>query len=145
LLILEDDVVPAKGWEKRLYETMEQIESEYGEEYVLALYTTFTELPKSVVAGRYCTRYPVLTFCGTQAMYYPEPIRIAFAEYLRREGVDSFRRPYDGLLQEYLRLTGIPLFVTTPCLFEHIGEVTTGLSWCFHRAGQFVKNLPRRM
>ncbi len=84
-------------------------------------------------------QYPAYTFINTQAMYYPETIRVAFAEYLKKEGVESFRVHYDRLLNEYLRITGVPLFATTPCLFEHIGEVSTGLSVAFHRAGCFSK------
>lgn len=32
LLILEDDVLPAKVWEKRFFEAIEEIECQYGEE-----------------------------------------------------------------------------------------------------------------
>jgi len=142
LLILEDDVLPAKGWEKRLRDTIEQLEAEYGEQYVLSLYTYLTGLHKQVMPGRLCVRFPAFTFNGTQAMYYPEPVRIGFSQYLESEGVDVYRMPYDWLLSEYLRLTGIPLFVTSPCLYQHIGDVTTGLSWGFHRAGKFSKKLP---
>jgi hypothetical protein len=144
LLILEDDVIPAKGWEKRLYETIEQIEAEYGGEYVLSLYTYLKGLSRNALPGRYCARYPARSFGGTQAMYYPEPIRVAFSEYLKNEGVNVYRMPYDWLLSEYLGLTGIPLFVTTPCLYQHVGGVTTGLSWAFHVAGRFAKRLPRK-
>jgi hypothetical protein len=143
LIILEDDVIPAKGWEERTARTIEEIESEYGDEYVLALHTWFTELAKPA-GGRYYKPYPAGSFGGTQAMYYPEPIRIAFAEYLKREGVESFRTAYDYMLREYLILTGTPCFATTPCLFQHIGEVSTGLSMAFARAGYFEKKLRRQ-
>jgi hypothetical protein len=146
LLILEDDVIPARGWEQRLEQTIEQIERQYGEEYVLSLYTAYTEVPKAAVEGNYYTRYPVQSFFGNQAMYYPEPFRGAYAEYLKSEGAESYRTNCDFLLAIYLRQTGIPLFVTTPCLFQHIGAVGTGQwggdgGWKFHTAGRFAKNL----
>jgi hypothetical protein len=144
LLIFEDDVLPAKGWEKRLCETIEQIEAEYGEQYVLALYTAYTKLSKPRCAGQYYSTYPSHTFANTQAMYYPEPIRLAFGEYLKREGVDTFRLHYDQLMAEYLNSMGTPLLVTTPCLVQHIGEVSTGLSFAFHRAGCFSRNAVRK-
>lgn len=140
LAILEDDVLPAKGWQKRFCNTIDQIESQFGEEYVLALYTTDAKQAKPASNGQYYAKYPAGNFWGTQAMYYPEPVRAAFAEYLKREGVDSFKKPYDWLLSEYLRLTGTPLFATTPCLFQHIGKVTaTGLCIRFFQAGHFAK------
>jgi hypothetical protein len=138
LVILEDDVIPAVGWEARLGEIIGQIESEYGDEYVLALHTWFTELPRPA-GGRYFKSYPAGKFGGTQAMYYPEPIRAAFSQYLQNEGVESFRTAYDYLLREFLLRTGIPCFATTPCLFQHIGTISTGLSFKFASAGYFKR------
>jgi hypothetical protein len=133
--VLEDDVLPARNWEKRLHEAVNQIESEHGDDYILALYTPYDKLPEPL-SGRCYTRYPAYAFFGTQAMYYPDPSRRAFAEYLKDYGVETFRTHYDLLLSEYLRFTGIPLFVTTPCLFEHVGDIGTGLAPFFHRAGR---------
>jgi hypothetical protein len=142
LLVLEDDVLPARGWEERFYQTIDRIESEYGDQFVLALHTWYTELSKPD-GNRFYNPYPPASFGGTQAMYYPEPVRVAFAEYLKREGVDSFRTAYDYMLREYLLLTGIPCFATTPCLFKHIGVVSTGLSMGFATAAHFKKNLAK--
>ncbi|MGO8926568.1 MAG: hypothetical protein ACLQU3_06750 [Limisphaerales bacterium] len=138
LLILEDDVLPAEGWEDCYEKVIEQIEAQYGEEFVLSLYTSNTILFESGAADRCYTRYPP-PFFGTQAMYYPEPIRVAFAEHLKHEGVDSFLKHYDGVLRDYVAVTGIPLFVTTPILFQHIGEVSTGCSEDFHFARSFAR------
>lgn len=139
LLILEDDVLPAKGWKDKMLEAIALIESVYGAEFSLSLYTAYSKLAKPKKPNIAYRPYPVLMFGGTQAMYYSEPIRAAFAEYLRREGVDKIRLPYDYLFREYLTQTGTPLFVTTPCLFQHIGAVTTGLSHIFHHAPAFSK------
>jgi hypothetical protein len=139
-LILEDDVIPAAGWGEMLHKTLEEIESQYGEEYVLALFTCRTDFLQPV-ASNYYKRYPARGFFGTQAMYYPDPLRAAFTEYLKSEGLDSFRKPYDFLLAEYLKRTGVPCFATTPCLFQHIGEVSTGCSRHFIEARHFAKPL----
>ena len=69
-------------------------------------------------------------------MYYPEAIRRHFTEFIRSNGVDCYRVPYDLLLKEYLATEHIPLFATIPSLVEHIGTVSTGLG-VFHKAGQF--------
>jgi hypothetical protein len=148
LLVLEDDVVPAIGWENRLEKTIKEIESQFGDEYVLALFTHQTRLAKAE-AGIYYRRYPASRFAGSQAMFYPESVRASFTDYLAKEGRDSFRMGYDLLLGEFLRYTGIPLFATAPCLFQHIGDVGTGgwgvvdNSWVCLRAGHFVQNLPK--
>jgi hypothetical protein len=145
LLILEDDVIPAQGWEKRLRKTLDQIESQFGDQFILSLYTAYTELP-TPVHNQYYTRYPADRFFGNQAMYYPESVRVTYAEYLKKEGVEAYRTNPDLLLSLYLKQTGIPLFCTTPCLFQHIGAKGTGQwggkNWRLHTAGNFAKVLP---
>jgi len=143
LVVLEDDVLPAKNWEKRFYRTITEIEQHYGEHYVLTLYTSYTGLSRAINTKSYFRQYPPNRFFGTQAMYFPEQVRIDFADYLRAEGVVLFRTHYDLLLSEFLSRTGVPLFVTLPSLFEHIGEVGTGLAPFFHKAGRFSKALTK--
>jgi hypothetical protein len=70
-------------------------------------------------------------------MYYPEEVRAGFAEYLKRHGVDSMRLPYDLLLRNYLWKESIRLLAAIPCLFQHVGEVGTGLG-NFHKPAQFL-------
>jgi hypothetical protein len=135
LVVFEDDVIPARGWESRFHGTVNQIEAIYNGPFVLALYTALNISPPSD-AQTYYVRYPVPVFYGTQAMYYPEKVRIEFADYLKRHGVDSMRLPYDLLLRMYLWKERIPLFVTIPCLFQHVGEISTGLG-NFHKSRQF--------
>jgi hypothetical protein len=139
LLILEDDVIPAKGWEEMFLKTIKQIEAEYGEEYILSLYAASNEIPRNGTAGDGYTRYPSHQFGGTQAMYYPEPVRIAFSAYMQREAVETWRMPYDWLLKEYLCFTGTSIFATVPCLFEHIGDISSTGNTIYHQAGYFKK------
>ena len=56
-------------------------------------------------------RIPPKWFFGTQAIYYPERVREGFSEYLKRDGVDTLRRPYDFLVREYAQEENIPMFV----------------------------------
>jgi hypothetical protein len=74
-------------------------------------------------------------------MYYPEEIRRDFAEYVKINGVNAYRRPYDLLLKDYLQTYEIPVFTTVPSLVQHIGEIGTGVGWKFHSARNFEKNL----
>jgi hypothetical protein len=145
LVVFEDDVIAARGWESRFHDTINQIEAVYKRPFVLALYTALNIRPL-LDAQTYYVYYPVPFFYGTQAMYYPEKVRVEFADYLKRNGVASMRMPYDLLLREYLWQERIPLFATIPCLFQHVGEISTGLG-LFHKARQFradVMDLQKR-
>jgi hypothetical protein len=73
-------------------------------------------------------------------MYYPETVRAGFADYLKCHGVDSMRLPYDVLLRNYLWKERIRLVATFPCLFQHIGEISTGLG-NFHKTRQFLSDV----
>lgn len=141
LLVFEDDITLAQGWERRLYDAIEQIDGEQvGRRYVLTLYKPRARLPSPSDKRTCYVPYPVEQFYGTQAVYYPQAIRADFANYLKANGVDAYRIPYDLVLKEFLKEAGIPLFATFPCLAQHIGEISTGLSAHFHRARRFQLN-----
>jgi hypothetical protein len=135
LLILEDDVTPARGWENRFYETVDQIKAVCDGPFVLALYSP-VRLPRTPDSRTYYVPYPTPRFYGTQAMYFPEEVRAGFTRFLRAYGVNTIRHPYDILLRIYLLNVNIPLFAAKPCLFQHVGEVGTGLGK-FHKTRQF--------
>jgi glycosyltransferase involved in cell wall biosynthesis len=120
LTVLEDDVIPALGWESRFHHTVNQIEAVYRGPFVLALHTP-VRIPRPSHVTTYYLPYPVPSFYGTQAIYYPDSVRLRFADYLKRRGVDEVRLPYDVLLKEYLLKEGVPLFAAIPCLFQPIG------------------------
>jgi hypothetical protein len=135
LLVLEDDVVPCQGWEKRFHETVRQIEARHDGLYALALFDSIIPArPKN--DGGYYVPYLANIFYGTQAMYYPDAVRAGFADYLKQRGVDSYRTPYDLLFKEYARKEGVMLFSSVPSLFQHVGETSTGLGR-FHQASDF--------
>jgi hypothetical protein len=133
-------VIPAAGWEDSLYNIIQQIESQQTTRYALALYE-----PKMGLAepqqGKPFALYSSGTFFGCQAMYYPDTVREGFATYLKTHAVDSFRCTYDLLLGEYAEREDFPIFVTIPCLVEHIGEVSTGLAQFFHQAKHFKSEI----
>jgi hypothetical protein len=135
LLIFEDDVIPAHGWEDRFYITIDQIEAECKGPYVLALYSPI-RLPRTLDSQTHYAPYLTSRFYGTQAMYYPEEVRMGFAGFMKAYGVNTMRHPYDILLRMYLENLGIPLFGATPCLVQHVGEISTGLGK-FHKTRQF--------
>ncbi len=135
MIVFEDDIIPARKWEGRLFEIIDQIESHHITKYILALYDSLVGLPKPL-NNVYYTQYPVQLFYGTQAIYYPEAIRIDFLNYLKVNGVDNFRIPYDHLLKEFAEEIKVPIFAASPCLVQHIGEISTGLG-TFHKTDHF--------
>jgi hypothetical protein len=139
MVIFEDDIIPAQNWEKRLYDIIGQIETGHSSPYILTLYASQVSLPEPA-NGSYYVHYPTNCFYGTQAVYYPEPVRKGFSEYLKTNLVHEFRVPYDFLLREYAEKEGISIFAAIPCLFQHIGEISTGLG-IFHRTEQFKPKL----
>jgi hypothetical protein len=132
--VLEDDVSPSRSWEEALHDIVDDIESQYPGKYVLALYTAHgvKKLPQSNYVP-----YPAQLFFGLCAMYYPDAIRSDFANYLEIHGVNSFKTPHDLLLGKYSQDSGIPIFAAMPCLFQHVGELSTGLSESFYQASCF--------
>ena len=136
ILIFEDDIVPAGGWEDRLYQIIRQIELEQGSRYILTLYAaqSASEEPRP---GTHFAPYPSKNFFGSQAVYYPENIRAGFAEYVKAHAVDSFSGPYDLLLGVYADNEDIPIFAAVPSLVQHIGEVSTGVAGFSHQAKHF--------
>ena len=140
LVILEDDVIPARGWETRLQEIIDQIESTCAGPYVLALYSPL-RLPRTATSQTYYVRYPTANFYGTQAIYFPREVRSEFTQFLKIYGVNSLQQRYDLLLRGFLLGKGIPLFSANPCLFQHVGEVSTGLAEFFHKTSRFQSEL----
>lgn len=140
LLIFEDDVRFARRWRTRLRQTVRALEAAHGQDFVLALYAPHDFVRDAYHRGQLFAEYPVPWFYGTQGMYFPAGVRAAFAAYLKRNGVDAFRVPYDLLLKDFLTERRVPLFATVPSLVQHTGVQTTGLG-SFHQAAGFVEEV----
>jgi hypothetical protein len=136
-LILEDDVRFARGWRRRLDETIAVLESRYGADFVLTIYDPWN-----------CTRqenelyaeYPREKFTGTQGVYYPAKRRQGYAVYLKRHGMIGNENHYDYLLRDYLIKEDVPLFAAAPSLIQHMGRNTTGLG-VWHQAPGFMEDV----
>ncbi len=76
-------------------------------------------------------------FHGTQAMLYHEPFAYELSEYMKEQ---IGKEPYDFIIRDFCKKKGLPGMPTlTTSLFQHIGEVTTGLGY-FHTSPNFIKN-----
>jgi hypothetical protein len=138
LLIFEDDVIFAAGWEARIARIVEQIERSHAD-YVVSLYYPYP--PEESPSGS--IDYPKGKFYGTQGVLFAGRARAEFRKFLRDRGVERWTLPYDLLLQRYTIDADIPLFATMPSLVQHIGAVTTGQSGHFHTTNCFVDDLGR--
>lgn len=136
LVVFEDDLVPAHCWEEQFYKIIDQIEMRHSTLYLLALYAPYDNLPEPIPETNFVL-YPTDWFYGTQAIYYPEIVRLEFIKYLKSNGVDTHHHPYDRVLRDYLLEMKIPIFAAMPCLFQHVGEITTGLGGRFHSTSRF--------
>lgn len=137
LLIFEDDVVFAAGWEARIARTVERIEQD-GPDYVLSLYYPY---PPRESANSYSIDYCKTDFYGTQGVLFAGRTRHDFRRHLFERGVERFTMPYDLLLQSYTIDHDVPLLATMPSLVQHIGAVTTGLSGHWHMTDCFVEEV----
>ena len=141
LLLFEDDVILSKQWQSRLAQTVLALESRLGSMFVLALFTAH-KLDFSWEPGApLFVVYPADMFCGTPAVYYPEPVRSQFSWFLRKFGVDGFSGPYDLILRHFIQERNIPLLACNPNLAQHVGVEST-IRGAFCRTQFFLDDLP---
>jgi hypothetical protein len=141
LLLLEDDVILARQWQIRLVQTVIALESRLGSLFILALFTSHKLNFSWGPAAPLFVEYPGYKFCGTPAMYYPEPVRSQFSWFLKRFGVDQFNGPYDLILQDFIQERNIPLLACNPNLAQHVGLESTILG-TFCRTEYFLDDRP---
>ena len=145
LLVIEDDVVFARGWEDYLGRVIGEVEVRV-RDYVLSLYSPY---PVTNPGRRTFATVARGVFYGTQGVLFAGGAAAGFADYLRRHGVESFKTNYDLNLKAYTEVSGTPLFTTDPSLIQHIGERTTGIGH-YHTSPSFREDLggpstPREM
>lgn len=136
-LVFEDDVHFARGWRERLEHTLTILEDRHGDDFALALYSP---LKFGWDGTSLYAEYPLKDFLGTQAVYYTAKTREGFATYLKKYGLVANANPYDYILRDYLLQEGLPLFVTTPTLVQHMGKRSTGLGH-WHDSPDFVEDV----
>jgi glycosyltransferase involved in cell wall biosynthesis len=140
LLIFEDDVRFARGWEATLAATIGRVERHHAD-YVLSLYYPY---PGEDDEGAGFVGYPKPKFYGTQGILFAGRALAGYRDYLRARGVEEWTIPYDWLLRDYTIERDIPLLAAMPSLVQHIGAVTTGQSDRFHTAPCFADDAGSR-
>jgi len=130
-LILEDDVQAAPNYFVYLKKYLEIVESkEKGVPFILTLYSPYIPLRDYFSVER----INIDGFYGLQACLFSESICKDFAEFIA-ERIES--EPHDFLIKHFCKSRGINIWAVSHSLFQHIGEVTTGLGH-HHQVGNFL-------
>ncbi len=130
-MVLEDDVIVCKNFFSRLNVYLQTIVSKIGtEKIILSLYNPFpvdTDM-------QFLLEYDVKMFYGFQAMIYSNDMCHAFADYLRK---NLCVHAHDLLIKNFCLENGIVIYSVSLSLFQHIGEVSTGLG-LQHKSPNFI-------
>lgn len=141
LIVFEDDIQFAQGWEKRFHKALAASKGWFGDNFVLTLYVHAPMIRRGYEFGNVCEVYDIDAFFGTQAVYFTDKSRMGFAKYLHDNAIKRQGAPYDMELRMFCHSTGTKIIATTPSLVQHVGRESTGLGG-FHQAEQFFPVLP---
>ena len=132
ILIFEDDVKFATGWRKRFESVVLDLESKCGEKFALSLFTALPLCLPSNLPPEHYVSVPSYRFYGLQGMYYPNFVRKELVEYLEKtKKAETIN--HDIIIKEYFIESNIPIFVTIPCLVNHIGYTSSWKKSCVIR------------
>ena len=131
VVILEDDVNLCPDWSSRLDSAIKEIPSE---RYILALYSPVDLSDERLRRGDNHRSYPAADFYGTQAMYYPECVRLEIADFLherRRSGYAA-----DIIIKQWA-VANQCLYALSGSVAEHAGNfssIRSDFNSCIHGA-----------
>lgn len=141
ILVMEDDIVFARGWLKRLNLIARELFEKFLDQWLLTLYTpSSTEPLEAFKNGRTWILRSYEGFFGAQALLYPLAVRDAYLRYIARPEW-SQHLPHDLALPLAMKELGIPILATAPCLVQHMGLVSEGVSGSQHQSMSFLENL----
>lgn len=135
-LVMEDDIAFTANWTDKLQDIAESILKSFSKRWVLTLYTPKSKEPiDAFYAGKKWVLRKYAGFYGAQAILYPNRARDEYLAYL----VDhTIHMPHDLAMPEVMRKIGIPILATAPCLVQHMGNITNGVSGSFHCSESFL-------
>lgn len=139
--VFEDDVRFARGWQTRLYRAVRDVPKKAGQDWIMSLYLSDFEVRHHRKIGNLWFEVQKEKFFGSQAIYYPRPVLEDFLPILR-ETILLGKQATDMAVANYTRSVrpGTKLLTITPCLVQHIGNISVGCNphaINFHQAGCF--------
>lgn len=141
VLVMEDDLRFAAGWLDRLKKIVREIAYAFSDEWLLTLYTPGSTAPLSAFReGKKWIQRSHDGFYGTQAIVYPLTIRDAYLEHVSSADW-STHLPHDLSLPFAMKQLGIPILASAPCLVQHMGLVSEGVSGSQHQSLSFLERI----
>lgn len=139
LLVMEDDIEFARDWLSRVEAIIADLENTNSGRWLLTLYTPLSRSPlEAYRKGKRFMPREHEGFYGAQALLYPLRVRDEYMAYL----VDHpMNLPHDLALPASLKALGIPIFASAPCLVQHKGVKSQGVSSGYHKSDSFISAL----
>jgi hypothetical protein len=145
LVLFEDDGKFARGWRPRMEQAIQTLQGRHGDRWILSLFHAYRENRARYDAGELLYPADPATYFGSQGIVYPRKVAGEFLEHLGKT-VQVGEKATDTAMRQFTLATKIPLFFITPCLMEHMGDVSVGhnppYDGYFYRAGCFVDPIP---
>ena len=135
-LLIEDDIIFARGWHQYLGSILPEIREAHGDQFMLALYQHHMCKVEYEQGHRWYPLKSDLYYGGLAELHTRESVK-GLPEYLWRTSMKGTMAS-DFATGKHLRRRGITLLATAPSLVQHIGEVSvSGISGAFHKAEFF--------
>lgn len=135
--IMEDDVSVTSNFAKKVYETAIEVRKRFGIKWVLSLYTPHSRSPMEAMrAGKKWVFVGSDGYYGAQGIVYPNRVRDEYIAYLADHTINL---PHDLAMPEVMKKLGIPILASAPCLVQHMGSITQGVSGPYHRSESFLE------
>lgn len=133
---MEDDVLVTSNFAKKVRDAAVDVKKNFGEKWVLTLYTPHSKEPTTAMrSGKSWFLRGYEGFYGAQGIVYPNRVRDEYIAYLADHTINL---PHDLAMPEAMKKLGIPILASAPCLVQHMGSVSQGVSGPFHRSESFI-------
>lgn len=135
--VMEDDVSVTSDFSKKVQDTALDVIKNFGLKWVLTLYTPHSQGPLEAMRSRKKWLFRGSDgFFGAQGIVYPNRVRDEYIAYLADHTINL---PHDLAMPEVMKKIGIPILSSAPCLVQHMGSVSQGVSGPYHRSESFIQ------
>jgi hypothetical protein len=133
--VMEDDVHVTSDFVVKVAAVVKDVRKNFGGRWVLSLYTPQSKEPFDAMnQGKKWIMRGYAGFYGAQGIVYPNRVRDEYISYLADHTINL---PHDLAMPEVMKKLGIPLLGSAPCLVQHMGSVSQGVSGPYHRSESF--------
>lgn len=135
--VMEDDVYVTSDFADKVDAVIKEVRKNFGGKWVLTLYTPQSKAPlEAMNEGKKWLFRGHVGFYGAQGIVYPNRVRDEYIAYLADHTINL---PHDLAMPEVMKKLGIPLLGSAPCLVQHMGNVSQGVSGPYHKSESFIE------